>query len=209
MTITNDPSTYPPLEPFLKRSTCYAGIGSRAAPRSALILIGKIAKTLADYGLILRSGGAPGADTAFERGCDRGDGKKEIFLPWKGFNKHPSPLFDPPERAAVIAAFIHPNWRACKPSARQLHARNCQQVYGLNLDSPVQFVLFWAPEEDGKVKGGTATAVNLAREMKIPTFNLWDEATREQWMELVDLNGRRRRFFWKSIFQWLERREER
>ncbi len=122
----------------------------------------------------MRSGGAPGADAAFERGCDRVGGKKEIFLPWNGFNGNASPYCDPPEQAEILASFCHPNWRACSPAARKLHARNCQQIYGLNLDSPVHFVLFWAPEKIGKVKGGTATAVNLAREMNIPTYNLWN-----------------------------------
>lgn len=174
MTPTDDLST------FLKNSTCYAGIGSRAAPDPVLALIERIAAKLA-YGLTLRSGGARGADTAFEVGCDRENGKKEIFLPWEGFNGHPSLFFDPPEQAEVLAAFCHPNWRACREPARKLHARNCQQVYGLNLDDPVDFVLFWAPEENGKVEGGTATAVTLAREMKIPTFNLLDDSTRQWW----------------------------
>lgn len=174
MTSTDDLST------LLKNSTCYAGIGSRAAPDPILAIIAGIAAKLA-YGFTLRSGGAPGADTAFESGCDRENGKKEIFLPCKGFNGNQSPFFAPPEQAEVLAAFCHPNWRACSKFARKLHARNCQQIYGVNLDSPVDFVLFWAPEENGKVKGGTATAVTLAREMKIPTFNLWDDSTREWW----------------------------
>lgn len=195
----------PPIESLFPRSTCYAGIGSRSTPRPALVLIGKLAQVLADYGLTLRSGGAQGADTAFEKGCDRSGGKKEIFLPWRGFNKNKSPLFDPPLQAQVIASFCHPNWRACREPARKLHARNCQQIYGVNLDIPVDFVLFWAPEAQGKVEGGTATAVTLAREMKIPTFNLWDEATREQWKELANVHQQRKTFFWKNIFQWLER----
>jgi len=33
-------------------------------------------------GYTLRSGGANGADTAFEEGCCR----KELYLPWPGFN---------------------------------------------------------------------------------------------------------------------------
>jgi len=180
----------PSLDTFVKKSRCYAGIGSRSTPRPILFLIEKIAATLAGGGLILRSGAAPGADTAFETGCDHAHGKKEIFLPWQGFNLHPSPLFSPPEKAEILASLCHPNWRACSARSQKLHARNCQQVYGENLESPVDFVLFWAPEENGVIKGGTATAVFLAREMKIPSFNLQDKATRERWERFTDSLGR-------------------
>ncbi|HWL51816.1 MAG TPA: hypothetical protein VNQ90_05245 [Chthoniobacteraceae bacterium] len=166
------------LQSLFSRSNCYAGIGSRAAPAAVLTLMEHTAAHLAGRGLTLRSGGAPGADAAFERGCDRAHGKKEIFLPWKEFNGHPSPYFCPPRQAEVLASFMHPNWASCTPAARKLHARNCQQVCGLRLDDPVGFVLFWAPEEGGKVKGGTATAVSLARELDIPTYNLWNQTLR-------------------------------
>lgn len=185
---TTDDTPPPALETFIKNSRCYAGIGSRATPPFLFDLIGNIAATLAGYGLMLRSGGAPGADTAFEAGCDRRSGKKEIYLPWQGFNNHPSPLFDPPEQAETIAAFCHPCWSACTEPARKLHARNCQQVYGQDLKSPVDFVLFWAPEVDGLIQGGTATAVVLARTMKIPTFNLWDKRMQKRWEWLIKNN---------------------
>ncbi len=197
--------TTPFVENLIRHSRHYAGIGSREAPRSALILIAKLATTLAHYGLTLRSGGSPGADTAFERGCGRAKGKKEIFLPWKGFNGNKSPFFEPPEQAEILASLHHPNWRACSRAARKLHARNCQQVCGLDMEFPVDFVLFWAPEKGGIVKGGTATAVSLAREMQIPTFNLWDEAIRETWKELVNVYEQRKRRFWKRVFEWMQR----
>lgn len=57
----------------------YAGIGAREITpelREEFISIGQ---TLAERGLILRSGGAEGADKAFEDGCRIANGKKEIF----------------------------------------------------------------------------------------------------------------------------------
>jgi hypothetical protein len=44
---------------------------------------------------------------------------------------------------------------------------------GLDLRTYSKFVLFYAPEIDGVVHGGTATAVNLARKLRIPTFNFY------------------------------------
>lgn len=53
----------------------YTGVGSRKTPQSILILMNKIAQHFSSYGWILRSGGAQGADTAFESGAS----EKEIF----------------------------------------------------------------------------------------------------------------------------------
>ena len=47
----------------------YAGVGSRSTPMHIQKLFEEIAATLAQNGYVLRSGGAEGADVAFERGC--------------------------------------------------------------------------------------------------------------------------------------------
>ena len=57
----------------------YAGVGSRETPQDVLKIMWKIGKHLADKGYTLRSGGARGADAAFENGCDSVMGSKEIF----------------------------------------------------------------------------------------------------------------------------------
>ena len=71
----------------------YAGIGSRKAPKEAIDRMAELAEELAGKGYTLRSGGAGGADKAFEKGCDAVDGKKEIYLPWEGFNGSKSELY--------------------------------------------------------------------------------------------------------------------
>lgn len=57
----------------------FAGIGSRQTPQEILSLMRKTGASLTEKGLILRSGGATGADSAFEAGCDSIHAKKEIF----------------------------------------------------------------------------------------------------------------------------------
>ena len=58
----------------------YAGIGSRETPKVVCDMMYKIGAAHADLGLTLRSGGAIGADIAFERGCDSIDSTlKQIF----------------------------------------------------------------------------------------------------------------------------------
>ncbi len=190
------------LECLIRQSTCYAGVGSRATPTHVLPLIHQIAALLAVRGITLRSGGAPGADTAFESGCDRRNGKKEIFLPWEGFNRNGSPLFSPPSAAENIASQLHPKWGAVKPRFRAFHSRNVQQVLGEHLDVPVDFVIFWAEETYGRVKGGTATAVMLARQRNIPTFNLQDDSTRNAWEQVINARHQHQNL-WSRLFQRL------
>ncbi len=152
----------------------------------------QIAKALAREGWTLRSGGTPGADRAFECGCDEEAGKKEIFLPWAQFNDHPSPLYHPTDEAEQIAALCHPNWQAFSAEARKLRACNCQQIGGPTLGDPVDFVLFWAPEKDGIIRDGAATAITFARHLSIPVFNLQDNRVRRQWERFVAGNYFRR-----------------
>jgi predicted Rossmann fold nucleotide-binding protein DprA/Smf involved in DNA uptake len=61
---------------MMKMNPKYAGIGSRSTPPETLPLIESIAARLAEKGWVLRSGGADGADSAFEKGCDQKQGTK-------------------------------------------------------------------------------------------------------------------------------------
>jgi hypothetical protein len=150
----------------------YTGIGSRQTPEPVLQLIRSLGRELAEHGWLLRSGGSPGADTAFEQGCDEAHGRKEIFLPWRGFNNSESPLFDTPAEALNIAARYHPRLRSSSWQTQQLRARNVCQVLGRSLDTPSDLVLAWT--EDGLVAGGTATVLHIAAERGIPVINLGD-----------------------------------
>lgn len=136
----------------------YAGIGSRKTPAPILQEMGNIAMQLALRNCVLRSGGAAGADRAFETGCDLVRGAKFIRIPtlW--------------EKALLHAAKFHPNWSACDETARGLHARNSLIMMGDGLDSPVSFVICWT--DGGKVAGGTGQALRIAAAHNIPVFNL-------------------------------------
>jgi hypothetical protein len=168
----------------------YAGIGSRESPTRIIDIMQDFAKLSAEAGHILRSGGADGADTAFEVGCDAGNGKKEIFLPWKGFNKNPSPWFVPTLEAYELASTIHPAYERLRPAAKTLIARNMHQILGVDLKTPVSCVVCWT--QDGceshqtySIKtGGTGTAIALASKNIIPVFNLKNP---ESFYEAMDL----------------------
>lgn len=147
----------------------YAGIGSRETPQDILNWFTAIGKYLSDKEYTLRSGGADGADKAFETGCDKVNGKKEIYIPWKGFNGSKSELYDVTKEMYEMAAKYHPYWNNLKDGAKKLHARNCSQILGKDLKTPSLFVICWT--NDGKMQGGTAQALRIATDYNIPIFN--------------------------------------
>ena len=69
-----------------------------------------------------------------------------------------------------IASEVHPAWDKCNEWARGMHSRNCHQILGYDLKSPVDAVICWTP--DGAVVGGTATVIRIAMKYDIPVFNL-------------------------------------
>jgi hypothetical protein len=137
-------------------SVFYAGIGSRQTPASVCRQMTAIAQQLASLGWVLRSGGAVGADVAFEEGAE----EKEIY---RGS--------DATDEALRLAARLHPAWDRCSDHARRLLARNALQVLGRDLLTPSKMVICWTV--DGKDTGGTAIAIRIAQERAIPVFNLF------------------------------------
>ncbi len=152
----------------------YAGIGSRETPDPILKQMVSLGKFMSsDW--ILRSGGARGADSAFEIGCTLGGGEKEIILPWRGFNGNGSQLILPEfgaifDRACAIAEIMHPAWRNLRSSWQRLHARNVLQIMGTDLESPVDLVICWTHK--GRTLGDTATGIRLAESLHIPVLNM-------------------------------------
>lgn len=160
----------------------FAGIGSRETPPEAQKLLTDLTFQLCSRGLILRSGGAVGADAFCEMGARKANSVPEIYLPWPGFNNLQGPGYrtianDRLEEAMRVAEQYHPNWAACSYGAKKLHTRNVAQILGGNLDTPSLFVLCWAPVKEGRVQGGTGQAVRIAQSLSIPVFNLFDPGT--------------------------------
>lgn len=155
----------------LKARMSYAGIGRRETPPHILERMEEIGRLLGAAGLTLRSGGADGADSAFERGCIAAGGSKRIYLPKKGFNANPSPLHaDPSPEMLALAQKYHPAWHRCSPDARKLHARNGCQVLGDKLDDPARVIICWT--KDGAIAGGTGQALRIAQGHGVPVINL-------------------------------------
>lgn len=125
----------------------------------------------------MRSGGAAGADEAFERGAERGLGDVEVYRPdggWCGFEELTPG--GPSAGALALAGEVHPAWHRCSSYVRALHARNCHQVLGAGLEDPVRFVCCWTPDGslDGSSReaGGTGQALRVAVRFGVPVVNL-------------------------------------
>ena len=157
----------------------YAGVGSRQTPERVRRLMRKTASWLATKHWILRSGGARGADMAFQSGatnfvrppryevwtidhrCEaasEGRAKKPTRGAW--------------ERAHMIAGKVHPAWSRCSRLAQALHARNTLILLGHEITTPVRFVLCWTP--GGKETGGTGQMIRLARMFQVNVLNFAD-----------------------------------
>jgi hypothetical protein len=179
----------------------YAGIGSRETPQEVLNKMAEVSKYLESIGYTLRSGGAQGADTAFEKGVLY---KKEIF---GGFDST-----GPIEKA--VAHEIHPNLIGAMEGAKNkkirtklsegatqkeaekagersswavenLMARNTNQIFGKNLDTPVDFVLAydpsgWVGKGPRPQKGGTLQAIDMASRKGIPVINMVNHNWRDE-----------------------------
>lgn len=162
----------------------YAGIGSRETPQDVMDLMTKIATKLARMDIILRSGGADGADTAFSDGV-KNDSGKQIFLPWVGFNNSTGVfLGSKMADAEKIAKKYHPRWNKCSKGAKALLTRNTFQVLGANLDNCSDFVICWT--KDGRASGGTGQALRIAKDYNIPIFNLKKDDHRAQLEKFVE-----------------------
>lgn len=143
----------------------YAGIGSRETPEATLRLMAQIADWLRRQGFSLRSGGAKGADRAFEAGAGQ---RKQIYYAADGGRQD----------ALELAKAHHPAWGRCSDYARKLHARNGLIILGSQLNDPVKFAVCWT--KDGQATGGTGQALRLCAARGIPVFNLFFAGTPQQ-----------------------------
>lgn len=141
----------------------YAGIGARATPYDVLARMTSVAACLRAAGWHLRSGGAIGADTAFEEGAGT-DATIVTVDKFRGLD--PGRI----KRAHEIAEAHHPAWAKCGAFARDLLARNVVVLLGPGLNDPVSLVLYWRPES--ATRGGTLHALRVASTWGIPALSI-------------------------------------
>lgn len=163
----------------------YAGIGSRKTPLDILDKMTQIASYMKEKGWHLRSGGADGADSAFEDGA--GD-DKTIFVPWKNFREGVDGdrylSYEESEILTPIAKEHHPVWGRLTHGARKLHTRNVAQVLGVTGKDPADCIICWTP--GGRVSGGTGQALRIAETYNVPVYNMAVMSTPEIIVEVLN-----------------------
>lgn len=166
----------------------YTGIGARKTPGNILHSMVQVGEYMAKTGHLLRSGGAEGADRAFEIGCDyKTLGAKEIFLPVKGWKGNDSLNYTVSQEAMAIASRFHPRWDPLPTFVKLLMGRNAYQILGLNLKIKTDFIVCWTP--DGKVVGGTGQALRMAAHYEIPIINFGSLSSDEVSEKLMRILG--------------------
>lgn len=186
----------------------FAGIGSRETPADVCADMALIANALERRGFVLRSGGAGGADTAFEDGVSS-DNAKQIFIPWRGFNGSASPHYPPSVSDAALAQaiselrphFVVSDFDTAGFSAAQITAcaylvaeashpawdrcsSGAKKLHTRNVHQVLGMKLD-APcrfvvcwTKDGGPTGGTGQAIRIANARRIPVLNLHDASLR-------------------------------
>jgi len=171
-----DPIEYPDF---------FAGVGARDTPPEQLARMSQISAILRDRGWFLRSGGAIGADTAFENGIGPQVGD-EIYLA-KQRRENPG-ILDVRETHFRFVKNFHEKPSALSEYATKLMARNGCQIFGADFTNPSAAVICWTP--GGLEKGGTRMAIRLANRAGIPVLNLGDPALENVDVETIaDMAG--------------------
>lgn len=159
----------------------YAGIGSRDTPPDVQQIMRLLAARMEEEDWRLRSGGARGADAAFEAGVQN-PANRAIFLPGPSFNGrsagrggyYDSTQLPGWQQALQTVSRYHPAPERLSAFGRALMARNAMQMLGPNLDRPADLVVAWTP--DARITGGTGQALRMAGDLGIEVRNLADPA---------------------------------
>jgi predicted NAD-dependent protein-ADP-ribosyltransferase YbiA (DUF1768 family) len=181
------------------KTMTYAGIGSRETPQAVLDQMTEASKYLDSIGYTLQTGftykdkvtglDEEGADKAFSDGTQN----KILFGPSgirktvKGATTLEKYDESVTEKSNAIVEEIHPAPERLTPGAIKLMARNTNQIFGQDLNSAVDFILFYAQETPGSIrpKGGTGQAVEMARRKGIPTINMADTDWKNQLQAII------------------------
>ena len=184
----------------------YAGVGARKTPDDILLLMYRLGYKLASSGDILRSGGASGADLAFQTGCETWcdensvsySNRQEIYLPWDNFNGHTvneekGITTELHWMALEIASQNHPNFNTLTETVKKLMSRNTSQILGNGKSTEeTELLICWTPDgaknKTTTSTGGTGQAIRLAIDNNIPILNVYHQTDRLWAEELLSTN---------------------
>lgn len=81
---------------------------------------------------------------------------------------------------------VTPYWRGIGNQSKYMHSKNSLVMFGEHLNTPSTFlIVFDEPDGNGVIKGFSSSAIGLAKNHKIPVFNL---ALSDVSQTIADLN---------------------
>lgn len=161
-------------------------VGSREVPLDELELMIRLGRTATDIGLADSSGDAFGSDRAGWWGAKQSRCYSEVgariyltesYRARKRAAEYPFFIIaeDYPEKwdmAKSLAFAARGNFNGLNDYGIGLHTRNVYQIYGHWLNDTVKLIIYYAPVvgkiETELVKGGTNTALQLAKQAGVP-----------------------------------------
>lgn len=169
-------------------------VGSREAPIAACEFMAQQSLLLRTNDIIVRTGDASrGIDDSVVNSCNyyQATHPDEMVMMATTTNLEvytaQDSITDP--AAHAMASKYHPVWDNLSDYAKLLHARNCYQVAGLQLNRPSDAVLCWTPDgithhkKRSAKTGGTGTAISIASaEFNIPVFNVRNKVSFREWL---------------------------
>lgn len=135
----------------------YAGIGSRNINQRTFEALEALSRFLSFEGFRVRSGGAIGSDSAFQKGSR---GECDIFRPE-----------DASPEAINEASKYANNFSGFKDYTKRLFGRNSQIILGEDLNSRVDFVICYTENPEN---GGTSHSLRIAKAHGIKIYNLFN-----------------------------------
>ena len=165
----------------------YAGIGSRETPKDVCNKMTEIASLLEKQDFVLRSGGADGADHAFEIGISD-PLMMDIYLTYINFNNKSGSKYifisnsdHSNYKAAYESLKYHPRGFNMSHGTKVMMIRNYFQACGLVNQSNSSFVICWTPKgangytiKTTYEDGGSGQCIRIAAAHNIPVYNLKD-----------------------------------
>ncbi len=165
----------------------FAFVGSREGHyEDDLKVIKEAGRLIADAGFGISSGDAIGTDRIFHEGCMESSNYHNLnhriyVVDFNGNRGNRADFYghfidasklEMRDEAIKVAQSVVPHFNYIKPYAQDLQTRNVYQVLGSDLQTPVKALIYWAPPkgnlDDEVVKGGTNTALQVAKLHNIP-----------------------------------------
>ena len=177
-------------------SFVWTGVGSRVVPTAIAEYQAMVGGMMAELGGQLRTGDAFGSDENFLDGYNKAIAElpnmppAEVYYtrlanrrglihdPASGYFE--AEQYETFEKAKVIAEVARGSFQNLKDWGIALHTRNVYQVLGPELDKRSWLCILYAEPsgKKGRVKGGTNTALQIAKRFNVPTANIYTEEAR-------------------------------